>query len=125
MRLVIIESPFSGDEARNRIYLQRCIRDCLDRGESPYASHQMLTDALRDSVPKERAHGIAAGFEWRKVAEATVVYEDYGESAGMRAGIVDAYRLIRMINEMPRHVRGDCAHVVERRRIGPNPEAPR
>ena len=118
MRLVIIESPFSGDEARNRIYLQRCIRDCLARGESPYASHQMLTDALRDSVPEERAQGIAAGFEWRKVAEATVVYEDYGISGGMRTGIDDAHRLNRALAELRA-----LGRPIEYRRIGPNPEA--
>lgn len=108
MRLVIIESPFSGDEARNRAYLQRCIRDCLDRGESPYASHQMLTDALRDSVPEEREAGIRAGFAWRRMAAATVIYVDYGVSSGMLLGLEDA------IAESKRE-----DHDIEIRRIGP------
>lgn len=89
-RLVILESPFSGDVARNRAYLKECIRDCIHRGESPYASHQMLTEALRDSDAIERAEGIDAGFAWRSAAEVTVVYQDFGVSPGMQAGIADA-----------------------------------
>lgn len=50
MHLIVIESPFRGatpaDQARNERYLEACIADCLRRGESPYASHKMLTQAL-------------------------------------------------------------------------------
>jgi hypothetical protein len=66
MRLVIIESPYKGDVPRNERYLRACIRDCLKRGESPYASHRMLTDALDDNVPEERKLGIEAGLAWRR-----------------------------------------------------------
>jgi len=93
MRRGILESPFSGDVSRNKLYLQHCIRDCIARGESPYASHQMLTDALDDTVPREREQGIQAGFEWRSVAEATVVYTDLGISRGMQYGIEHAEQL--------------------------------
>lgn len=65
MKLVIIESPYRGDVTRNTRYLRACIRDCLKRGESPYASHRMLTDALNDDDPEERAIGIEAGLAWR------------------------------------------------------------
>lgn len=64
MRRVIIESPFAGDVKTNKLYLKACIRDCLRRGESPYASHRMLTDALDDGDPEERAIGIEAGYAW-------------------------------------------------------------
>lgn len=98
LRRVIIESPYGakhpdGTEdlltvARNRRYLQRCILDCLTRGESPYASHQMLTDALRDADPEERALGIEAGFAWAPAGEVPVaVYVDYGVSPGMRMAL--------------------------------------
>lgn len=110
MRLVIIESPFAGDLERNRVYLDRCIRDCLARGESPYASHRMLTSALDDAQPEEREAGIKAGFAWRAVAAATVVYGDYGLSRGMNAGIEHAVTI---------------GHAVEWREIGPNPEVAR
>jgi hypothetical protein len=69
MKLVIIESPYRGDNykdlERNKRYLRACIRDCINRDESPYASHRMLTDALDDTNPVERAVGIKAGLAWR------------------------------------------------------------
>lgn len=89
---VVIESPYSGDVERNKKYLQRAIRDCRVRGESPYASHQMLT-ALNDLSPRERADGIAMGFAFRPLAVRTVVYFDYGVSGGMQLGIDDAKRI--------------------------------
>ena len=70
MKLVIIESPYKGDVARNKRYLRACIRDCIfRRGESPYASHRMLTDALNDNDPEERATGIEAGLAWAHVRQ--------------------------------------------------------
>lgn len=110
MRLVIIESPFAGDVVTHKKYLQRCIRDCIKRGESPYASHQMLTEALDDLNPEERKLGIEAGFAWRKMADATVVYLDYGQSRGMTLGIAAASAL---------GVTG-LGHAIELRNIGRN-----
>lgn len=69
MRLVIIESPYKGDRERNVRYLRACIRDCLRRGEAPFASHRMYTDALDDDIPEERALGIEAGLAWRDVRQ--------------------------------------------------------
>jgi hypothetical protein len=84
-KIVVIESPFAGDVAANKAYLQRCIRDCLARAESPYASHQMLTEALDDSVPEQRALGIGAGLAFRLLAPNRVFYIDRGWSRGMLA----------------------------------------
>jgi len=93
MRLVIIESPYKGETARNLRYLRSCIRDCINREESPYASHRMLTDALDDNDSFERAIGIAAGLEWRRARYVDgagdlhpvlpVFYVDLGWSDGM------------------------------------------
>lgn len=93
MKLVIIESPYKGEVPRNTRYLRSCIRDCVSRGESPYASHRMLTDALDDDNPAERELGIAAGLAWRRahwVNEEGLVrhvvpvfYLDLGWSGGM------------------------------------------
>lgn len=77
VKLVIIESPYKGDVPRNLRYLRSCIRDCLSHGESPYASHRMLTDALDDGSPAERALGIEAGLAWRRALWLEEV--DYGE----------------------------------------------
>lgn len=95
MRRVILESPYAGDIDRNEKYVRACMRDCLLRGEAPFASHALYTQAgvLKDEVPEEREHGIQAGFAWRSVAEATVVYIDFGTSRGMQYGIDHAQKM--------------------------------
>lgn len=92
MRRVVIESPYAGDVERNLRYLRACMRDCLLRGEAPFASHGLYTQlgVLDDTVPSEREHGIHAGFAWRHVSEATVVYTDLGITQGMEYGIAHA-----------------------------------
>lgn len=88
---VILESPYAGHVQRNKAYLQLCIRDCIARGESPYASHQMCTDALDDMLPEERTKGIEASLSaWARFAQRTVVYTDFGISSGMQLGIARA-----------------------------------
>jgi len=91
-RLVILESPYAGATAANEEYARDCMRDCLLRGEAPFASHLLYTQpgVLDDNIPEERQHGIAAGFAWRAVAQATIVYTDLGISRGMELGIADA-----------------------------------
>ncbi len=91
-RLVILESPYAGEVTTNEDYARDCMRDSLLRGEAPYASHLLYTQpgVLDDDVPNERSLGIAAGFAWRRVAQATVVYTDLGISHGMELGIADA-----------------------------------
>lgn len=111
MRRVIVESPFAGDVERNTRYLRACLADCLARGEAPFASHAIYTQpgVLDDNDPAQREIGIAAGFAWRDLADATVVYTDLGISNGMRRGIEDAARLCRG----PAH-----DHAVEIRQLG-------
>lgn len=88
--LVIVESPFAGDVARNRRYLKACLRDSLRRGEFPFASHAIYTQVLDDRKADERRLGIRAGLAWAKHADATVIYADLGISRGMAAGISHA-----------------------------------
>lgn len=92
MRLVIIESPYAGDVAANEAYARACVRDSLERGEAPIASHLLYTQpgVLDDNVPAERRWGIDAGLAWRRVADASVVYTDRGISTGMKYGIAAA-----------------------------------
>jgi hypothetical protein len=89
MKLVIIESPYAGDIEANTEYARRCVRDSLERGEAPIASHLLYTQPgiLRDEVPEERQWGIDAGLAWRTVADASVVYTDKGVTRGMKYGI--------------------------------------
>lgn len=99
MRLVIIESPYAGDVERNQRYARRCLRDALLRGEAPLASHLLYTQpgVLDDTLPHERMHGIEAGLAWGRVAEATIVYADYGISSGMQKGIDRANQEGRLV----------------------------
>jgi len=89
---VVVESPYAGDIERNLRYVRACMRDCLLRGEAPYASHALYTQpgVLRDEVPEERQHGIEAGFAFRPLMKKTVVYTDLGYSTGMKYGIKHA-----------------------------------
>ncbi len=99
MRLVIVESPYAGDVERNLRYLRACMRDCLLRGEAPFASHGLYTQegVLDDNIPAERSRGIDAGLLWGDKAEATVVYIDLGVSRGMEYGIARAEKQGRPI----------------------------
>lgn len=99
MKLVIIESPFAGDIIRNIEYARACMRDCLYKGEAPFASHLLYTQegVLDDTIPYERTLGIEAGLFWGQKAEKTVVYTDYGISRGMEYGIAAAQKAGREI----------------------------
>jgi hypothetical protein len=90
-RCVAIESPFA-DVARNLSYLRAAMRDCIFRGEAPFASHGLYTQwgVLDDDKPIERELGITAGFAWGERADAVVVYTDLGISSGMERGIARA-----------------------------------
>jgi hypothetical protein len=89
VRLVILESPFAGDVERNVRYARAAMRDCLERGEAPIASHLLYTQdgILDDMIPSQRQWGIDAGLAWSRVAEAAVFYIDLGWSAGMKFAI--------------------------------------
>src|SRR5699024_10974542 len=90
MRRVIVESPYAATSARcvvkNEKYARAALRDCLQRGEAPWASHLLYTQpgVLDDSDPGERSLGIEAGLVWGGLADATVVYTDLGVSDGMK-----------------------------------------
>ena len=87
LKLVIIESPYAGDVEANVEYARAAMRDSLNRGEVPIASHLLYTQPgiLRDEVPEERQWGIDAGLAWRSVAELAAFYVDRNWSGGMLA----------------------------------------
>lgn len=94
MKLVIIESPYSGDVASNLAYARRCVIDSLRRNEAPIASHLLYTQPgiLNDDIEAERSLGIRAGLAWARVADIQAFYTDQGWSAGMRAAFLHARR---------------------------------
>lgn len=91
MRCVIIESPYGSPDpaivARNLRYARACLKDSLDRGEAPFASHLLYPQVYLDSDQKLRLTGIIAGLEIGKLMDATVVYVNLGISEGMNQGI--------------------------------------
>jgi hypothetical protein len=96
---VIVESPFAGGFA-NVKYSRECLRDCLDRGESPFASHLLYTQKgiLDDKISDERRRGIAAANGWLEVADHVAVYMDLGVTRGMLIGVVKAAKLNKPIH---------------------------
>lgn len=94
---VQVESPYRGkgrwpfnviDRWMNVVYARRCLRDCLMRGEAPFASHLLYTQplVLDDSIEEDRERGIQAGFLWGIQAQRWAIYGDRGVSTGMRIG---------------------------------------
>lgn len=108
MRLVIVESPYAGDTAKNVEYARECMLDALERGEAPFASHLLYTQCLDDSVPEERAIGIAAGLAWYSRADLSAVYLDLGLSQGMHLGIIRAEEVGRPVER--RTLRKECGN---------------
>lgn len=93
MQLVILESPYAAPTPEgiqsHVTYARMCLHDCLSRGEAPIASHLLYTQpgVLDDTIPEERQQGIDAGLAWRRVADKTVAYCDFGITEGMKYGI--------------------------------------
>jgi len=90
-RLVLIESPFAGDRARNIAYARAAMRDSLDRGEAPFVMYLHYPLVLDDDIQAERTTGIEAGLAWGAKADLTAVYKDLGLSPGMKLGIQRAW----------------------------------
>lgn len=95
---VIVESPFAGGFA-NVKYARECVRDCINRGESPFASHLLYTQKglLNDAIPEERKKGIDAAIGWLQVADYVAVYMDLGITPGMVVGIIRAVKTEKII----------------------------
>lgn len=112
--LVVIESPYAGNEAeikKNTLYAQLCMKDCISKGEAPFASHLLYTqpNILFDGDPIERKSGIAAGLRWVENADKTVVYEDLGCTSGMKQGINHAKKYGRPVEfrKLPKEIFDD------------------
>lgn len=83
MKRVYVCSPYRGDTDRNLAYLACALGDCIARGESPYASHDLLPRLLDDSDPAQRRQGMEAALSWLKASDCLVAYVDFGWSQGM------------------------------------------
>jgi hypothetical protein len=97
--IVAIESPFkpSADEIKkydgrfseaellrqNLIYARLALKNSMNRGEAPFASHLLYTQVW-DETPELRDAGIKAGLELYTRVDGIALYVDLGRSAGMR-----------------------------------------
>ncbi len=99
----VIESPFSAPDldglVRNVQYTLLAVRDSLNRGEAPYASHLFYTQMLDDNNADERQLGMDAGLTICQHAEQSAVYIDLGVSRGMEYGIETARNFGRAVIE--------------------------
>lgn len=99
----VIESPFSAPTieglVRNVQYTMLAVRDSLNRGEAPYASHLFYTQMLDDNNADERQLGMDAGLAICHHADQTAIYTDLGVSRGMEYGIETAQKAGRAIVE--------------------------
>jgi hypothetical protein len=107
--IVIVESPYAATDAGHQHlhieYARACVRDSFKRGEAPFASHLLYTqaDILDDDKPEEREHGISCGHLFlQRAADYIAVYIDMGISLGMNRGI---------------HKAKECGRVVEYRSL--------
>lgn len=82
-RLVIVESPYAGDIKRNTRYARAAVRDCIERGEVPFASHLLYPQVLDEHRPEQRKQGIELGYEVMRRADEVAFYLDFGHSDGM------------------------------------------
>ena len=88
MPLVVIESPYRHHDITevetNLVYARLALRNSLERGEAPYASHLLLTQITDEET--ERDWGINAGFAWGSKADYIAIYIDLGVTQGMIRG---------------------------------------
>ena len=104
IRFVFILSPFQGGfKFLNEDYAKRALKDSLDRGEIPFASHLLYPQVLDDDLPKEREVGLKCEEEWidavlsyakqdlGQIEVIFAVYYDHGVSEGMRRTISYAF----------------------------------
>ena len=101
MKIVVLCSPYRGktpeDVAENLTYLNRCLRDSIERGEAPIASHKLYPGALNDDLAEERALGMELQNFFIGCFETIVFYVDRGWSGGMLAERALANNLHKLI----------------------------
>ena len=105
MGCVAVESPYAqrapftvDDHVR---YARLCMADALNRGEAPFLSHLLYTQCLQDTVPDQRAKGMAAGLALSQKLDFAAAYIDLGVSSGMAAAFAH-YREIGFRCELRR-----------------------
>lgn len=90
MKRTYIASPLRAPEGDHQtaalhVAYAKCamLHAMVEHRESPYLSHLLLTQVLRDSVPAQRALGMKAGKAMMLGLERFAAYIDLGWSSGM------------------------------------------
>lgn len=108
--IILLESPYLHehpiDGEEYSIYLSRCLRDSLKRGEAPIATHAMYTrpGVLNLSIGEATLATLASD-DLAELIPITVAYTDYGITEKMDLGLDRA---------------GRWKHTIEYREIGKN-----
>lgn len=99
--LVAVESPYAANGpfsvADHEAYARLAMSDSLRRGEAPFLSHLLYTQVLADTIPYQRAQGMAAGAAWSAAADYAVAYIDLGVTPGMEKQITHYVRSGRWV----------------------------
>lgn len=91
MKICVIESPYRSESdwqlRLNLAYARALVEHVTLRGDSPVASHLLITQSLDDRDPVARQRGIEAGLALLRVADVHAFGIDLGVSDGMRLGM--------------------------------------
>lgn len=92
MKLIYVASPYAGDVKGNVRFAEEACRYVMDQGCAFFAPHLLYPTILDDSVPSERALGMAMG---TTVLSKCDELWAFGErvSPGMQSEIAEAQRL--------------------------------
>lgn len=114
-RLIYVASPLRGEYEKNMAKARQYCKHVTDKGFIPYAPHLLFTQFMDDTIPEQRATGMAMGIEMLKRCDELWVF---GEtiSEGMAAEIELAKEMgipIHYIKEIaakeaPARKRGHC-----------------
>jgi hypothetical protein len=87
VKRVQLESPYAGDIAMHVRYAQDALRDSINKGEAPFASHLLYPQVLDESKKEDRLKGIVCGYQWMMTADLVAFYIDLGMSDGMKSAL--------------------------------------
>ena len=91
MKIIYVCSPLRGDISGNIAKAKAHCREIALNGDMPIAPHVYATQFLDDTVPPERAVGMAIGIELLRFCDELRIYGDT-ISEGMAAEMAEAER---------------------------------
>ncbi len=93
MKKIFVCSPFAGEVDRNVRIAKRLCRMVMKAGHAPFAPHLLYPRFTDDTVPTQRATGIACGLAFMETCDEVWAFVGNGISSGMRQEIDHARRL--------------------------------